>query len=77
MENNKLRYLVRALNEEIDNAKIKHVQLLIRSYENKPVLKFVNLDNEVYKSKINEITNRYCESIYLIKETKTTQTYAI
>lgn len=67
--------LFKAINRDIENSKIRHVQVLMRIYQNQMALKFVNLDNENYKRKVNEITSRYCESLYLVDETKTTQTY--
>ena len=67
--------LLKAIRQDIVDAKIQHVQLLLRKHGNKLALVFTSIDNDTYKAKVRDITDRYCESLSLVSETKTTQTY--
>ena len=71
--------LIEAIKKELVEAKAKHVQCLVRfdKKNHQICIKFTSIDSPVYEKKIDEIANRYCESLMLIKQTKTTRTYAI
>ena len=73
--------LVQALQEELVKAKMRHVQLVTCTFTrgNMKALcaKFLFLDSEKYKAKLQEITDRYSDRLELVKETKTTKIFAM
>lgn len=64
-----------AIRDEIENCRIKHVQLIFKIQNHRATIKFVSVDNEHYKSAVKKICNKYCEDLRLINETLTTLTY--
>ena len=73
----RVQKLFEAINRELKENKIQHVQALFRTKDGQLCIKFVSVDNDQYKTKVKAIADRYCESLNLIDETKTTLTYAI
>lgn len=69
--------LIEALKEELVRAKLQHIQLLMGTYEGMLVIRFVSVDTDNYRERLKTITDRYCERLALVKETKTTRTFAI
>lgn len=73
----RIQKLFEAINQELVDNKLQHVQALFRLKDGRRCIKFVSVDNDQYKARVKAIADRYCESLYLIDETKTTLTYAI
>lgn len=69
--------LIVALQDELVKEKIQHIQLLIGSHNGQYIVKFTSVDNDNLRERLRAITDRYCESLMLIKETKTTRVFAI
>lgn len=74
MTDRKLK-LIESLKNELARNKIQHVHLLLIKYRGQLAIRFTNVDNDTYKKALEEITNRYCESLYFVNATKTTVTY--
>ena len=69
--------LVKAINNELKIRKMQHVQALIRVVGDQFCIKFVSVDTEALKEKVNILAHDYCESLYLVAESKTTVTYRV
>lgn len=74
--------IIKSLRNQVDVKGLRHVQMLVGSCrtddgERHLCVKFLYLDNDNYKKKVKAITDRYCESLTLRKETKTTVTYML
>lgn len=70
--------LIESIRKEFVDNKIKHVQILYGvTSKRQPVIKFTSVDTPGLNAKVKEICDRYCESMYLIKETKSTLVYGI
>ncbi len=69
--------LVKALRKELEDAKMRHVELLVCTYNKRFCVKFLDLDTDRYREKLKAITDKYGENLELVKETKTTRTFAI
>ncbi len=65
--------LFKALNNELADNKIKHVQVIMTKYQDRLAARFNFLDNDYYKTKTKEIAGKY--SMTLVKQGKTTATY--
>lgn len=69
--------LIYALQRELVTAKIQHIQMLIGFRGGRTVVRFVSVDSDDLRARLKAITDRYCEHLELIKETKTTRVFAI
>ena len=69
--------LIEALARELVQNKLQHVQMLIGVRKGRYIVKFTCVDTDRIREKLLSITDRYCESLELIKMKKTTIVYAI
>lgn len=69
--------LIRALQKEIETRHMKSAQLLTCVYQGQFCVKFDSVDNDRLRAKVKALANDYCESLALVRETKTTFIYAI
>lgn len=74
----KLMIFHKEISERLENEHMKHVQCLLRRYQDQYVLKFVSCDSPKYKEKVKHLCEYdYCESLILIHESATTLTYSL
>lgn len=73
----KVRFLHKTLNQQLNDNRLKSVQLFLIHYDGHMAFKFTCLENSKRKDKVKALCDQYCESMMLVKETKTTLTYAI
>lgn len=73
----RLSKLFQTLNQRIADARIKHVQLLLRTKDGKRIAKFVSCDNDHYKETIKLICKDFPESMAFLEETPTTISYLV
>lgn len=69
--------LIEALNRELAVNKLQHVQMLVGMRKGRYTVKFTYVDTDRIRAKLKAITERYCESLELVEEKKTTIIYAI
>ena len=69
--------LLHSLRKEMEAHRMKSVQLLICTYQGQLCVKFDSVDNDRKRAKVKALADQYCESLALVRETKTTFIYTI
>lgn len=69
--------LFEMLNQRIEENHIKHVQLLLRTKNDRRIARFISCDNNHYKETVKHICDDFPESMKLFDETPTTISYLI
>lgn len=69
--------IFKMIEQRIVDEHLKHVQLLLRRYENNLAIKFICCDSPRYKERIKKLCADYPESLAITNETLTTLTYLI
>lgn len=73
----RLSNLFNLLNRRIKEERIKHVQLLFRVKNGRPVAKFVSVDTEEYRQRVKFICKSFPKSLEFFEETPTTISYFV
>ena len=69
--------LLHSLRKELEIRRMKSVQLLTCTHQGQLCVKFDSVDNDRKRAKVKALADDYCESLALVRETKTTFVYAI
>lgn len=77
MNMKRIEKLIEALQRDLVAAKLQHIQLLLGALNGELVVRFVSVDTDRLRDGLKAITDRYCESLALVRETKTTYVFAI
>ena len=69
--------LIESIRKELENNKMKPIQLLLVKMNERPAIRFASVNSEKLNLKVKALADRYCESLEFAKETPTTLTYYI
>ena len=84
MYNERTVKLIESIKNEVDKPenKMRHVQaltIIVKTLDGERhlAIKFVSIDTDKQRDKVKALAAKYCESLQLFKESKTTMTYLI
>ena len=69
--------VLRMLQADIETKGLKSIQMVTRTYNHEFCAKFLYIASERQRARLKAIADKYCESMTLVKETKTTLTFAL
>ena len=72
---NRIEEVLKSIENDIANEKIKHVGVQMVCFNGRLGVKFYCIDNERYAAKVDEIVERYCEELTPARILKTTRIY--